>query len=52
MNACKILASCLVALIAFVNNAHAEAERPDIVFIIVDDLNDWLGCLARGEEGA
>lgn len=20
-------------------------ERPDIVFIIVDDLNDWLGCL-------
>lgn len=23
----------------------AAAERPDIVFIIVDDLNDWLGCL-------
>lgn len=45
MNACKVLASCLVVLIAFTNNAHAEEERPDIVFIIVDDLNDWLGCL-------
>ena len=22
-----------------------ENSRPDIVFIIVDDLNDWLGCL-------
>ncbi len=22
-----------------------EKTRPDIVFIIVDDLNDWLGCL-------
>ncbi len=22
-----------------------ETTRPDIVFIIVDDLNDWLGCL-------
>jgi len=22
-----------------------EQPRPDIVFIIVDDLNDWLGCL-------
>ncbi|MEM7014924.1 MAG: sulfatase [Verrucomicrobiota bacterium] len=26
-------------------SAFAEARRPDIVFIIVDDLNDWLGCL-------
>ena len=27
---------------------HAESDtsqRPDIVFIIVDDLNDWIGCL-------
>ncbi|MEM7601999.1 MAG: sulfatase-like hydrolase/transferase, partial [Verrucomicrobiota bacterium] len=23
----------------------AEEERPDLVFIIVDDLNDYLGCL-------
>ncbi|MFN3193761.1 MAG: sulfatase [Aureliella sp.] len=23
----------------------AQDKRPDIVFIIVDDLNDWVGCL-------
>ncbi|MEM8735938.1 MAG: sulfatase-like hydrolase/transferase, partial [Planctomycetota bacterium] len=26
-------------------SAFAQDDRPDIVFIIVDDLNDWLGCL-------
>ncbi len=25
--------------------ANVDAKRPDIVFVIVDDLNDWLGCL-------
>ncbi|MDA0372488.1 MAG: sulfatase [Planctomycetota bacterium] len=24
---------------------RSQDERPDIVFVIVDDLNDWLGCL-------
>jgi hypothetical protein len=23
----------------------AEAKPPDVIFIIVDDLNDYLGCL-------
>ena len=23
----------------------SQDSRPDLVFIIVDDLNDWLGCL-------
>lgn len=23
----------------------ADKKRPDVVFIIVDDLNDWVGCL-------
>ncbi len=31
---------CLAA-----SSVQAEQKRPDIVFIIVDDLNDWLGCL-------
>ncbi len=26
-------------------SAQIPEKRPDIVFIIVDDLNDWLGCL-------
>ena len=32
----------LLALLSF--PCHA-AQRPDVVFIIVDDLNDWIGCL-------
>ena len=45
MNTCKSILSCLIALTAFANFTRAEEKRPDIVFIIVDDLNDWLGCL-------
>ncbi|MGI9241660.1 MAG: sulfatase [Verrucomicrobiales bacterium] len=35
----------LVAMIALPSVGLGEDRRPDIVFIIVDDLNDWLGCL-------
>ena len=45
MNTCKSILLCLIALITFVNCTRADEKRPDIVFIIVDDLNDWLGCL-------
>ena len=45
MNLCKLIVSSFIALTAFVNVTCADQERPDIVFIIVDDLNDWLGCL-------
>ena len=45
MNTCKPILSCLIALTTFGNVTRAEEKRPDIVFIIVDDLNDWLGCL-------
>ncbi len=31
--------------LGFVLPAKAANDRPDVVFIIVDDLNDWLGCL-------
>lgn len=24
---------------------HAEAKQPNVLFIAVDDLNDWIGCL-------
>ena len=37
--------SCLLFLIAGAHAAPSDDKRPDIVFIIVDDLNDWLGCL-------
>lgn len=37
-------------LLAFCGNCTSQTivgaeRRPDVVFIIVDDLNDWLGCL-------
>jgi arylsulfatase A-like enzyme len=36
-----------LALVARTTNAN---EQPDVVFIIVDDLNDWLGCLGGHPE--
>ena len=48
MNRFTRMISCLAAAIALVRGTglvQAEEKRPDIVFIIVDDLNDWLGCL-------
>lgn len=37
------LAMALVSSVA--EEENSAGQRPDIVFIIVDDLNDWLGCL-------
>ncbi|MEM7146588.1 MAG: sulfatase [Verrucomicrobiota bacterium] len=39
----RLVLALMVALMT-IEFARAE-ERPDIVFIIVDDLNDYLGCL-------
>ena len=40
----SILSSFLLIATAIQNMVVAE-KHPDIVFIIVDDLNDWVGCL-------
>ncbi len=34
----------LLTLLAFSFFSHA-AEKPNVLFIAVDDLNDWIGCL-------
>jgi arylsulfatase A-like enzyme len=40
----KIILSLLITFV--VHCAHAAAEfRPNVLFIAVDDLNDWIGCL-------
>ena len=37
---------CFVfVLLTLTGTTAAASKRPDVVFIIVDDLNDWLGCL-------
>lgn len=48
----KIFATALIFLFAMPltvligqSPKQAKQTQPDIVFIIVDDLNDWLGCL-------
>ena len=35
---------CLAFLLPAVHAESDTSQRPDIVFIIVDDLNDWIGC--------
>lgn len=40
------LAPLVVSLALFIGAANAqEAVRPDVVFIAIDDLNDWIGAL-------
>ncbi|TWT60618.1 sulfatase [Rubinisphaera italica] len=36
-----ILVVCLTPTAAFA----AETEQPNVLFIVMDDLNDWVGCL-------
>ena len=35
----------LVAFLAVVFSPPANAEKPNVLMIAVDDLNDWIGCL-------
>ncbi|MCP4785674.1 MAG: sulfatase [Fuerstiella sp.] len=43
----RILIAAVIAVpgLGSVLPAGMASERPDVVFIIVDDLNDWVGCL-------
>ena len=45
MNTCKLFLAVLIASSVLADATMAEDKRPDIVFVIVDDLNDWIGCL-------
>ena len=35
----------VVFLSLWLGSLHAESKKPDVVFIIVDDLNDWVGVM-------
>ena len=41
------MATCIIALLsmATVTNVMAAAQKPNVLFISVDDLNDWVGYL-------
>lgn len=36
---CRVLVACLLF------SSSAPADRPNVLFISIDDLNDWVGCL-------
>ena len=38
-------AAAIMLVIVPLANAHAADARPNVLFIAVDDLNDWVGCL-------
>ena len=40
-----LLISLLLAVAATVVTVHAAEKKPDLVFIVLDDLNDWVGVL-------
>ncbi|MCB1229499.1 MAG: sulfatase-like hydrolase/transferase [Verrucomicrobiae bacterium] len=37
--------AALLALIPAVALADRDARRPNVLFVAIDDLNDWIGCL-------
>jgi arylsulfatase A-like enzyme len=39
------LVAVLVLVVAFVDSAVADETKPNVLFIVVDDMNDWVGCL-------
>lgn len=38
-------AACTTPLLAGRTIADSEFDRPNVLFIAIDDLNDWVGCL-------
>ncbi len=44
----RLLAFFCMVFVPFlsVREAHADDARPNVLFIAIDDLNDWLGCMS------
>lgn len=41
----RLLLLIVASLTLFVSTPAAEPKRPNLLFIAMDDLNDWIGCL-------
>jgi len=41
----RTLLCTVVALVAVLSNTLEAADKPNILFIAIDDQNDWFGCL-------
>lgn len=42
---CKLVVLFLLSLVACTGKTDQEQPRPNVLFIVSDDLNDWIGCL-------
>ena len=40
-----LLAACTLAPVLSAQGRNKEQVRPNVLFLAVDDLNDWVGCL-------
>ena len=40
-----VIPVCLVAILFGQSGQNCLAESPNVLFIAIDDLNDWIGCL-------
>ena len=38
----------LILIFGLWYSAPAKTQQPNVVFIAVDDMNDWAGCLSTG----
>ena len=45
MRRLSMLSLALAVATGLPTTAHAAEKRPNVLFIAVDDLNDWVGCL-------
>lgn len=43
----SLFAKTVFAILVFANTVHAANERPNILFIAIDDLNDWPRFMGR-----
>ncbi|HEY1171587.1 MAG TPA: sulfatase [Verrucomicrobiae bacterium] len=44
---CKVLFASLLMMFAWAQSSVQAAEKPNVLFIAVDDLNDWIGALGK-----
>ena len=47
---CLIVSNLLLSFVCLVcamdaSVSHADEQRPNVLFLAVDDMNDWIGCL-------
>ena len=45
-----VIASFMVSMVLSCDQGVVRADQPNVLFIAVDDLNDWIGCLGGNRQ--